>query len=152
MHIFHKEKFTQFTSRSSLLLIALGMAFILPAFLYGHSHSGIISMYTLTSNYLGAGLLLAGFLAIDKKLPQACHWLAYLGERSYSIYLWHAVIATWVLPRICPQLDKISPHLGWITSVISCLILGTIMARLVEMPALMLRQKFFPDVSSNKQT
>jgi peptidoglycan/LPS O-acetylase OafA/YrhL len=100
-------------------------------------------MFTVgfTILYLGFGLLLARF--IEYVPGQICRLaiapLAMVGVYSYSIYLWHLGIA-----RLMP------PGLFAFTAYIALSIaLGITMAKIVEMPVLALRDRWFPAASKS---
>jgi peptidoglycan/LPS O-acetylase OafA/YrhL len=75
--------------------------------------------------------------------------LASLGAHSYSIYLWHLPVMLWVIP-FAEQAAGIRFALGFraVLSVFASLAFGTAMAKVVEGPALRLRDRWFPSTSS----
>ena len=78
--------------------------------------------------------------------------LSKIGERSYSIYLWHA-------PFAAPFILKLQAHMGFWTSplhytmmmatyVTVAIAFGTLMYALIEAPAVGLRERWFPSRSN----
>ncbi len=73
--------------------------------------------------------------------------LAYTGTHSYSIYLWHLPIAIWM------SIYTSRPDSGWnyyhfmLVYVSASLVLGVLISKLVEVPALALRNRLFPSRS-----
>jgi peptidoglycan/LPS O-acetylase OafA/YrhL len=94
----------------------------------------------LTSLFVGFSFLLAW--AIDRK-PRSPVGMAVMqraariGEYSYSIYLWH-----WILSLVFIQ-AKPTAMLFWSYIALS-LAVGIVISRLVEMPALALRNRILP--------
>ena len=79
---------------------------------------------------------------------RAARGLAWVGVYSYSIYLWHIIASVCpVEVLIRPRLD-LPPTLGWVVLMTIDLTLaittGAVMAKLVEKPALAVRERWFP--------
>ena len=98
----------------------------------------------LTALYLGFGGLL--MLALQSKPAARSRAIALVGRIgffSYSIYLWHIVWRHFVLGLKLPNYCEL-----WSIYVFGSIALGIAMSRLIEIPALYLRDRFFPsDVS-----
>ena len=62
---------------------------------------------------------------------------AFIGRYSYSIYLWHVVAVHWLM-SVPPKWFRFPAY------VCTAIILGILMSKLVEFPALKLREKLFP--------
>ena len=90
---------------------------------------------TMTGNLLGFSLFL--IWAVPRHL-RYCTWLGKLGRYSYSIYLWHQVVA-----RIWQPLKNTS-FLGLCTYIATCLIFGVAAARFIEAPSLAIRERIAP--------
>ena len=74
--------------------------------------------------------------------------LAWIGSRSYSIYLWHLTagsLAIWLCATVLHQPAK-SP-LAFVLYVTGSVLLGALMAWLVEIPVLRVRDRLFPSRS-----
>lgn len=98
------------------------------------------------ANMMGIALLMLLYRHREggRQRPAAYRFVAWLGLYSYGIYLWHvSVIAP--LIRVAPHL----PHwlgLVWLAVAPTLLgaLLGIVFTKLVEFPALKLRDKLFP--------
>ena len=74
--------------------------------------------------------------------------VAFFGASSYSIYLWHA-FAYRVAEHLTAHWDlTLKSPLTFFVYVAGSLGGGVLMARLVELPVLVLRDRLFPSVSS----
>jgi peptidoglycan/LPS O-acetylase OafA/YrhL len=62
---------------------------------------------------------------------------AFIGRYSYSIYLWHVVAVHWLM-SVPPKWFRFPAY------VCTPIVLGILMSKLVEFPALKLRDKWFP--------
>ena len=99
----------------------------------------------LTAAYLGFGLLLAWAISkepVTKAGRLTVNTIAAIGVYSYSIYLWHVPViflfrGTWG-----------QTALSFWSSLAASLLVGIAMAKLVEMPALQLRDKIEAAVGS----
>ena len=70
--------------------------------------------------------------------------VAYVGMYSYSIYLWHIMIsqhATWFFRLIWPSIGGTGLFWGFLGA---SLVGGIVLSRLIEYPALRVRERFFP--------
>jgi len=66
--------------------------------------------------------------------------IAFIGRHSYSIYLWHAVVVLW-LARFPANWFRFPAYVS------AVIVMGVLMSKLVEFPALRLREKLFPSVA-----
>ncbi len=106
-----------------------------------------------TCLYLGYACILLAFLKIEHNTwlmrvvqsPPA-KALAFMGLYSYSIYLWHFEFAgPFVMEKVIPHLpDHLKWTIGMATYIILAVVSGAIAARLIELPVLAIREKFFP--------
>ena len=104
--------------------------------------------------YLGAGCLLLAALSLDG-LP-AARWLkgiAWLGSHSYSVYLWHMLVLSWITPKLLNQASLASRGiLAEAIYIATAWTFGITMARIIEFPVLRLRERFFPAAMERTKT
>jgi len=95
--------------------------------------------------YLGFGFLVAKAVAFDGPRPMrwASSLLARIGIYSYSIYLWH-MFFVW---RVLPHFHIASPMVLYWSTVVGAILFGIVAAKIIEMPALGLRDRMFPPVA-----
>lgn len=124
--------------RLRFALVPIGLLLTVPCYFLVNEHPFIIT-FGLTLNYLGYGMLLAGVLTLPRLLPGPLERsLAFVGFYSYSIYLWH-------LPFLAVVRSGLDPWLGRVLFYAGAIVIGVAMAKLVELPALRLRERWLPD-------
>jgi peptidoglycan/LPS O-acetylase OafA/YrhL len=153
---FRKDVFGR-VSNWRWLPLASGLA-ILPSVLYPQERY-FIHTVGFTLLYLGFGGLLLTVLRRPwtprgRLASLAMAQLAAMGSFSYSIYLWHAVIADWGRkamrslaafdPRVLAWYDAANFYIYVAVSIA----VGILMAKLVEMPTLAWRDRLFPSRSA----
>ena len=91
---------------------------------------------------------LVGILLSQIPLHRSVALLATLGAYSYSIYLWHVPILDWGIPLVERALGvpldfgaRLAVYFG------GSICFGIVMAKLVEVPVLRLRDRWFPSRS-----
>jgi peptidoglycan/LPS O-acetylase OafA/YrhL len=140
LYHFKRQWFNKFTGTESAVAAAV---FCSPPFFFGFLTPQMQGI-GLTSMFVGFALLVAW--SIDKK-PQTkigaaiASALATVGFYSYSIYLWHFLLAQ-IFQALVMSAGKF-----WFYMALS-LALGIVMAKAIEMPALALREKWFPEQRS----
>jgi peptidoglycan/LPS O-acetylase OafA/YrhL len=131
-------------------LSVIGILMLTPAFVFPLLEGRFIHTFGLTLNYLGGGAILLSALAWEKRRPRTPGVFAYVGYHSYSIYLWHLAVWEWGLPFL--QLYVGLPRGKVITLAVfamaSCTV-GIVMAKVVEMPVLKLRDRLLPSRSGS---
>jgi peptidoglycan/LPS O-acetylase OafA/YrhL len=95
-----------------------------------------------TMFFVGGAAVMMGVLACEIPLNPLTTALAAVGTYSYSIYLWHMAVRNWFVPWLGEA------GLSWgarsAIYVAGALVLGVAMAKLVEMPTLRIRDRWYP--------
>lgn len=156
-----KLKFAE-SSRNRWLLFATGLALISPPlFLNREEHFGAIAFYTLNPLFLSLGYGCILIACVYSKTAEGApgkifqtkiaQLLAIIGFYSYPIYLWHMNqsrdrVLTWLFHG---KFDHLNVSLRWLVAVglyiVIAIVFGMVFSRLLEMPVLALRERFFPD-------
>ena len=101
-----------------------------------------------TQLYVASGLLLVGFLGRDSKPTMSTNLLAFVGSRSYSIYLWHGP-ALWFADERFAVTANLFNWCAWTANYLGgAIFMGIAMAALVEFPVLKLRDRLLPSRST----
>jgi peptidoglycan/LPS O-acetylase OafA/YrhL len=104
----------------------------------------------LTLSYLGYGCALLLMLPSAASPGRAPRWMrpvAFVGRHSYSIYLWHVPILLWVVAPLGRGRFALWEGRFWPAGaafVIVAIAGGIFMARVIELPALALRDRIWP--------
>jgi peptidoglycan/LPS O-acetylase OafA/YrhL len=131
---FHREVFDRVASyRWQCFLV--GLVLLAPAFIWPLEETRGIYTIGLTGLYLGSGAIL---LAAIGGLPNCrlVNQLAAMGTFSYSIYLWHAAVGSWMFPEMT-----------WTHCILyfaASVMIGVGLSKLIEMPTLRLRDRVIP--------
>ena len=131
----------------------LALVLITPAFLTDVSQSFLISTFEYTFLYIAFGISLITALGSQRMTSLAAGRIgrvaAYLGRHSYSVYLWHypiKLITHQIFFRIL-GVNAGSQVAGSIVEFAIYLVVsfgvGIGMAKLIELPALGLRERIF---------
>jgi peptidoglycan/LPS O-acetylase OafA/YrhL len=123
--------------RYRLPLAAVGLALMAPPFIWEIEHTPFLYTAGYTLQTLGSGAILLAVLSLPPTTNSLAKRVGTVGACSFSIYLWHTVVL------------NLSLNLGqnWTSIAIYFLgsvALGLVMAKVVEAPALMLRDKVSP--------
>ena len=145
---FHSTTFLRLFSRRRRVLILGGALLLTPAFLFALEATPFIYTIGFTMFYVGSGMMLVGVLLSQLRNSRVVAMFAALGRYSYSIYLWHMFIPVWGLPLIEGTLDvELTPGTRLAMYFASSFGLGVAMARIVEVPVLRFRDRWFPSSS-----
>ena len=141
----HREALNRFAGLHRQALIYFGVICFLPAFIWTLETSAFLNTIGLTWFSIGASAILLGTLHVTDGVETL--WLrfaAHLGSGSYSVYLWHMLVAAALTP-----LMQGLPLLIWVgLYTATSFAVGLLMARLIEQPALAARNRLFPPVQS----
>ena len=164
-HHFHREKFASVITKNRLWILLFSLAALAPALIFPVS-SAFMSTIGFSLLYLGfGGVLLLALYPTDSSVVSplrrlfgaAGNLLARIGTYSYSIYLWHLVAASLglslfrrgyarasvILPSglMSPQPPPLIAFAAYVAGSVAA---GIMLAKLVEMPVLKLRDRYFP--------
>ncbi len=150
-HHYHSDAFDAFIRRWRWGLLIGGILLVSPSLKLPYNNWLIRTLGT-TPLYLGfGGILMFALSCVDPargvadKLTGA---LATVGRHSYSIYLWHMTVRhalwheDWRLGEDAASFAVIMP-----LYIVGSIALGMGMSRLVEMPVLAVRDRWFPSQS-----
>jgi peptidoglycan/LPS O-acetylase OafA/YrhL len=139
-----------------LLLLACSLVLISVCFVFGLDSQFMLG-FGLTALYLGFGGILT--LVVCKSGEPAAgnkpsrwavfgNFFAFIGMYSYSIYLWHPMVSQHLRDLELRLWPNISAAVAFCSYLLVSLFVGIVLSRLIEYPALHLRDRFFP---SNQQ-
>jgi peptidoglycan/LPS O-acetylase OafA/YrhL len=154
-HHFHYDSFFNWV-KARAKYIYLTSLVLCSCCLFFPSYSSFMSTIGFTLLYLGFGGILITSLYEVVKLPTFLsklmapinRMLSYIGVYSYSIYLWHLLVAgvvTEVIRRVSPI--KLHYLAEFFIYAVGSIVLGVVMSKIIEQPFLSLRDKFFPSQS-----
>lgn len=133
-------------------LIALGLLLLSPTLFDRESNPWI---YTIGFSVfaVGCAMLLVGVFLTDFSGSRSVRFLALLGSYSYSIYLWHLPVLAWVMPAATRLWGKTLGFSAYaVIYLASAFLLGVLMAKMVETPALKLRDRWFPKAQERNRS
>jgi peptidoglycan/LPS O-acetylase OafA/YrhL len=146
---FHKARFVETLAPWRRFLIATGILLFVPAFVFQLETTPFIFTAGLTVFYIASAMLVSGVLLYRFPDRGILVHLATLGSYSYSIYLWHMFVIGWAIPLFELGYDMQFPFsVRLVLYVGGSLSLGALMAKLIEVPALRVRDRWFPSRSS----
>ena len=116
-------------------LILVSISLVFPA------ESWVMATIGLTGLYIGYGCILVWMATRPSSKSLVMRALAAVGYYSYSIYLWHGVVAFLLF------VHRPTTLLWFIAYLATSIVLGLLMAYLIETPFLELRDRLFPSRS-----
>lgn len=142
---FRPETFQRLArSKAGLAVMALAavMLFVFP------KEQAIMKTVGLTVLYLGFGFLLIRTVDATppRRLQPAVRVLAKIGFYSYSIYLWHMFVR-WALLR---WVHMPAGFVFFAINVAAAILWGMAASKLIEIPVLAYRDRYFPDTAVAK--
>lgn len=144
---FHFDRMNNFFTRFRIWIVFVSICVLLAGIGIPH-HSFFGHTLEQTCLYFGFGNIMLLLLLTDwlqRVVPAvAIRAIAFVGEYSYSIYLWHIAILDWLqrfIPKAMPDLLTFAMYL------IVSIAFGIIMASIIEFPFLRLRDKLYPSRS-----
>ena len=147
---YHRDGLTQHVNRFPLLLLLnSSLMLLLPLFLRLEESRFLNSFgYSLLYLSFGSVVLLSLLFRFAKKerVLQALRIPIQIGERSYSIYLWHMMVYHLTF-RFCTPATPAAFYLQSLLYLTGSLIFGFFFARAIEFPMLLLRDHYFPSDS-----
>lgn len=143
---FHHEKLERFVMGRRLLLFIIGVCLIIPPLFYPLETTPFMYTFGFTMTYLSSACFLCAALFSNVLNTPLFRPFGYLGSHSYSTYLWHVPVIDWGVEVVVVRLfgSWINCTLKVIVTVILCFAFGVVMAKIVEIPFLKIRDRFFP--------
>ncbi len=147
---FHHGRLLAFSRRWQVPLLIGGGALFLPAFKFPLGSRWWLHSIALTGFAIGAAMILIALVEREPPPWRAVRWAAFLGSRSYSIYLWHAAVAIFAA-RIWTSRSETAGPAGWYlyftAYIVVSLAVGMMMAAVIEFPILRLRDREAPGMA-----
>lgn len=145
---FHRARFVTLLTPWRVPLAVSGLALLVPPFAFVLDETPFLYTIGLTTNYLGSGMLMTAALMSDFSSSRFLKSLGWLGAFSYSIYLWHLPVGQLGIPALVAHMESAISFKEWFALYLfGSLAAGVLMARLVEIPSLILRDRLFPSPS-----
>lgn len=145
-YYFHRNAFDRFTQKRLLLsaVVAAGLLFLFLT----DAKSKLMLTVGYTMNYLCFAALMLLMIGVTGNIVKSLPYrmIAAIGVYSYSIYLWHNSVRTPLL-HLCSHLpanDELRWFSLWVSQYLCAIVLGVLMARMIEWPFLRFREKVVP--------
>ncbi len=148
-HHFHRDQFVVFCRRWFGLLLFCGVLLTLPAFTLNLGKTDLMPS-GLTQIYVGCGMVVSAIVARGVPVNRLTRAVAFCGVHSYAIYLWHIPMRRWTTP-MTEYFFGSDAHNGTKLAVylVSSVVVGIVSTRIVEIPSLRFRDRFFPSRSAS---
>lgn len=130
--------------QTRLLLLLAGAGLFVPPFLWDFSHVWWVLPFGALLHAAGAVMIILAGYSRQGSATGMEKCMAWVGARSYNIYLWHLPWLFWLNPVICN-------HLGISKNWVLCatcyiggsVLVGSLMTAVLEKPFLRMRDKFY---------
>lgn len=142
---FHSERFHDICTRYRYALLAVGVALVGLTATWTNLEEPYFYTFGLTQLYLGFAAIVVGVLMCRIPVNRITRLLAAIGTYSYSIYLWHMATMYFLIPQMREAGYSWSARFA--VYFVSAFVVGIVMAKLVELPTLRLRDRWFPSRS-----
>lgn len=142
---FHSATFQRIFGNRTSSLIASGIGLVALATLIASFSESYHYTLGFTQYYVGFAAILVGVLTCRIPVNRVTCLLATLGTFSYSIYLWHMATMYYVIPQLREAGYSWSARFA--LYFLGAFVVGIAMAKLVEVPTLRLRDRWFPSRS-----
>ncbi len=147
-YVFHfrRRALEQLIRGRELILRTLGVSLLVPAFLLERQSSPFTYTLGPTCFFIGSGFILLSLVFRELPVNLITRAFAFMGAHSYSIYLWHVPVLSWLVQGVFVRkfgLDSYSMMAVGLFAILS-IVVGIAMAKLVEIPVLRLRDRFYP--------
>lgn len=152
LYHYERKRFIDFFNSYKAMLAILAGLFLLPLFLFSRM-SVFINSIGFTLFYLSFGIILSLFLTTNitrffkgAVLQGILKIVGTIGYYSYSIYLWHMFVSSFFISFITNSIvgHVLPTGMAFTVYFSVSIITGIVFAKLVELPALKIREKFFP--------
>ena len=148
LHHYRREAFESVCKRFFWPLMIAGVWFCVPAFLFRVGKTPFLYSLGFTQFYVGCGMIVSALFVRGIPSNRVTRAIAFIGSYSYSIYLWHTMVRWWGMEWFLEQFEGPVPlWIAFSVYVSTSLAAGILMATLVEMPVVRLRDRLFPSRS-----
>jgi peptidoglycan/LPS O-acetylase OafA/YrhL len=160
LYVFQKESFKAVFAKRRFILFTFVAAILLSPSLILLNNDKFVLSYGLSMLYIGFGIVLSYAVLYDAEIDGIDNivWnsffnvICFIGFHSYSIYLFHIYVAKYFVSFFVKYFGSfISVEIKFILYFLFSILIGYLMAKLIEIPFLRFRDKLFPKplVSNN---
>lgn len=132
------------------VLVFVGCLLLSPSVASRLGESYFLQTFGFTLIYLGSGLLLLASLRFQSIRLPVCKRFATMGAYSYSIYLWHMAVNSTAFACFAPFANPWKYIAYALSYIVGSILFGYIMHRIIEVPSLAIRDRFFPSCQTAK--
>lgn len=141
----HRLPLSRPCRKTRLLLLCAGAALFIPPFIWDFTQVWWVLPFGALFHSAGAAMIILAGISRQRResMPEKC--LAWIGARSYNIYLWHMPWLIWLNPPLCRLLGIQDSWISCATLYIAgSFALGICMTAAIERPFLNIRERLFP--------